>query len=225
MGLMTKSAVQEAKKAHRQSKVDKKRKINTRNSRVSFLIVCEGERTEPNYFNALINNRSSDVREVKIEGEGRGTVSLIKQTISIRDKMDQEFDRVWAVFDKDSFLDFNDAIKLAKKNNILCAWSNESFELWYYLHFQHLESGVSRSQYIGMIEREIQKLTGNKDYKYKKKEPKTFSLLQEFGSEQMAIKRAERLRRFFSDKNYAAHKPCTTVDLLVAELNEPETLL
>ena len=96
----------------------------------------------------MIKDLYSDIREVTIEGKGQGTVSLIKETIAIRDKSNKEFDRVWAVFDKDDFNDFNDAIQLAKKNHILCAWSNESFELWYYLHFQYLDTGISRSQYI-----------------------------------------------------------------------------
>lgn len=152
--LLPKHRFEEIKKAQKQAKLDKKRKVAVRNVSVSFLIVCEGERTEPNYFKALIKDRYSDIREVTIEGKGQGTVSLIKETIAIRDKSNKEFDRVWAVFDKDDFDDFNDAIKLATKNNILCAWSNESFELWYYLHFQYLDTGISRAQYIEMIERE-----------------------------------------------------------------------
>ena len=57
---------------------------------------------------ALIKDRYSDIREVTIEGKGQGTVSLIKETIAIRDKSNKEFDRVWAVFDKDDFNDFNE---------------------------------------------------------------------------------------------------------------------
>lgn len=225
MGLLPKHKIEEAKRAHRQEKQDKKRKVNTRNVSVSFLIVCEGTNTEPKYFEALIKDRYSDVREVRIEGEGRGTVSLIKQTITIRDKSGKEFDRVWAVFDKDDFSDFNDAIKLAKKNKIHCAWSNESFELWYYLHFQYLDAGVSRSQYIDMIEREIQNKTTDSAYKYKKKDENIYSLLQTYGNEMLAIRHAKKLQSAYKNTDYATHKPCTTVHLLVEELNNPEKLL
>ena len=169
--------------------------------------------------------RYSDIREVTIEGKGQGTVSLIKETIAIRDKSNKEFDRVWAVFDKDDFNDFNDAIQLAKKNHILCAWSNESFELWYYLHFQYLDTGISRSQYIEKIEREIQNRTNDSNYRYKKKSPETFDILQRIGDESLAIKHAQRLRESFSGTDYAAHKPCTTVYELVEELTHPEKLL
>ncbi len=32
------------------------RKVGTRNKRVYFLIVCEGTKTEPNYFSSFENN-------------------------------------------------------------------------------------------------------------------------------------------------------------------------
>lgn len=223
--LLPKHEFEELKKAKRQAKLDKKRKVAVRNVSVSFLIVCEGERTEPNYFKALIKDRYSDIREVTIEGKGQGTVSLIKETIAIRDKSDKEFDRVWAVFDKDDFEDFNDAIKLATKNQILCAWSNESFELWYYLHFQYLDTGVSRAQYIEKIEREIQERTNEPNYRYIKKAPDTFGLLQRIGDESLAIRHAQRLKASYSGTDYASHKPCTMVYELVEELTHPEKLL
>lgn len=225
MGLLPKYKIEEEKRLQRQRKLDKKRKVNTRNVAVSFLIVCEGTRTEPNYFKSLIKNRFSDIREVEINGEGKGTVSLIKEVINIRKKSSKEFDRVWAVFDKDDFDDFNDAIRLAKRNKINCAWSNESFELWYYLHFEYLDAGVSRKQYIEMIEREVRKRSGNKEYKYVKKDEGTFSVLQQLGDESIAVKRAEKLRKVHKGTDYASHKPCTTVDELVKELNHPEDLL
>lgn len=60
MGLLPKSKIEEIKKARRQAKMDKKRKVAVRNMSVSFLIVCEGTRTEPNYFEALVKDRNSD---------------------------------------------------------------------------------------------------------------------------------------------------------------------
>ena len=81
--LLPKHRFEEIKREQRQAKLDKRRKVAIRNVSVSFLIVCEGERTEPNYFKALIKDRYSDIREVTIEGKGQGTVSLIKETIAI----------------------------------------------------------------------------------------------------------------------------------------------
>lgn len=59
----------------------------------------------------------STVREVTIEGEGRATVALVDKTLKIKQELERKnamsFDRVWVVFDKDDFDDFNDAIKKA----------------------------------------------------------------------------------------------------------------
>lgn len=48
MRLLPKSKIEEIKKVRKQAKMDKKRKVAVRNMSVSFLIVCEGTRTEPN---------------------------------------------------------------------------------------------------------------------------------------------------------------------------------
>jgi hypothetical protein len=66
MGLLPKSKVEQLKREKREAKAAKKRKENTRSKIVRFLIVCEGERTEPNYFKALVNDKYSEVREEEI---------------------------------------------------------------------------------------------------------------------------------------------------------------
>lgn len=86
-----------------------------------------------------------------------------------------------------------------------------------------MDTGISRSQYIEKIEREIQNRTNDSNYRYKKKSPETFDILQRIGDESLAIKHAQRLRESFSGTDYAAHKPCTTVYELVEELTHPES--
>lgn len=49
---------------------------------------------------------------------------------------------------------------------------------------------------------------------------------KKIGNEELAKERAQKLRRFFEHTlDYKSHKPCTTVDLLVEELEHPEILL
>ena len=116
--------------------------IDKRYIRCKVLIVCEGEKTEPNYFRSfhMMKNQSDLVYEIKSEGGRINTVDVVNLAIQLRDKAKKEgnpYDSVWAVFDKDSFPDdkFNQAIKKAEANGIGCAWSNEAFELWYVYHF------------------------------------------------------------------------------------------
>jgi len=197
---------------------------------VRFLIVCEGSRTEPNYFRELIkNNKYSSVIDAEIKGEGVGTCSLVRKTVQLRAEIEQrrglKFDSVWVVFDKDSFPDFNEAIELADKQGINSAWSNESFELWYYLHFEYLVTGIHRKDYIKKLNAVIRRHPGYEAYEYKKNDPNFYHLLQEIGSEEKAMASAQRMRILYRSRNYARWKPCTFVDLLVEELRNPTKVL
>ena len=150
------------RKAHH---LEKKIKVASRLTHLNYLIVCEGEKTEPNYFKALVKGRNSQVLTATIEGEGANTKSLIDIAIKRRALSPIHFDVTWAVFDKDDFVDFNEAIEYAKSNGVNPAWSNEAFELWYYLHFQFLDTQVGRHQYIEMLTREIRKVCPLFEYK------------------------------------------------------------
>lgn len=119
MGHSRKEEIAKLRRERKEAKAAKKRKENVREKLVRFLIVCEGTKTEPHYFEALIKNHISTVRDVKIEGEGRATVSLVDRTLEIKTELEHKnamsFDRVWVVFDKDDFDDFNEDIKKAHK--------------------------------------------------------------------------------------------------------------
>lgn len=118
------------------------RRVETRPLRWRCLIVCEGEKTEPHYFEAFPVNAKV---EIVVEGQGMNTVSLVDHAVARRDE-DGSFDEVWCVFDRDSFPaeHFNLAIDRAAREALLVAYSNEAFELWYLLHFCYLDAAVSR---------------------------------------------------------------------------------
>ena len=199
---------------------EQKRKINNREYRLFYLIVCEGEKTEPNYFESLRKELPVGVLHIEIEGSGRNTSSLIDYTIKIRDKSNKNYDKVWAVFDKDSFpnKNFNEAIAKAEAKNINCAWSNEAFELWFLLHFQFVSNAMSREDYKAYLEREIIRESGDKLYKYKKNDKGTYLLLEKYGSKNQAIIWAEELKSLNTDQKYHTHNPCTLVYKLIEEL-------
>ena len=229
MGYSRKEEITKLRRERKEAKAAKKRKENIREKLVRFLIVCEGKKTEPHYFKALINNFISAVREVTIEGEGRATVALVDRTQEIKAELERKnamtFDRVWVVFDKDDFEDFNEAIKKAHKLGFHSAWTNEAFELWYYLHFEYLDTGISRSAYIEKLEESFRNRMGDETFKYRKGNPDIYSLLQQYGRENLAKRFAQQLRALYTGTDYATHKPCTMVDKLVEELEHPELLL
>lgn len=84
MGYSRKNEIARIRQERREAKASKKRKENVREAIVRFLIVCEGTKTEPLYFQSLIDNNFSSVREVKIEGEGKATVKLVDETLEIK---------------------------------------------------------------------------------------------------------------------------------------------
>ena len=116
-------------------------------------------------------------------------------------------------------------IKKAHKLGFHSAWTNEAFELWYYLHFEYLDTGISREAYIDKLQDAFRKKMGDDSFKYRKGNPDIYSLLQQYGREDLAKRFAKRLRALHTGTNYAMHKPCTMVDKLVGELEHPERLL
>lgn len=229
MGYSRKEEIAKLRRERKEAKAAKRRKENVREKLVRFLIVCEGTKTEPHYFEALINNYISTVREVTIEGEGRATVALVDRTLEIKTDLERKnamsFDRVWVVFDKDDFDDFNEAIKKARKLGFQSAWTNEAFELWYYLHFEYLDTGISRTAYIEKLEEAFRSRMGDENFNYRKGNPDIYSMLQQYGREDLAKRFARQLRGLYTGTNYASHKPCTMVDKLVDELENSELLL
>lgn len=229
MGYSRKEEIAKLKRERKKAKAAKRRKENVRERLVRFLIVCEGTKTEPHYFEALIKNHISTVREVTIEGEGMATVALVDETFEIKKDLERKnamtFDRVWVVFDKDDFDDFNEAIEKARKLGFHSAWTNEAFELWYYLHFEYLDTAINREEYIDKLQEAFRKRMGDEGFKYKKGNPDIYKLLQQYGREDLAKRFARQLRAIYKGTNYAAHKPCTMVDKLVKELEKPESLL
>ena len=68
MGQLPKSRIEQLKREKREDKAAKKRKVATREKIVRFLVVCEGERTEPNYLRGLVRDRYPEVRsEVQVQ--------------------------------------------------------------------------------------------------------------------------------------------------------------
>jgi hypothetical protein len=186
------------------------RTTGTREPIQRFLIVCEGEKTEPNYFKKF--RVPADVR-VDVRGLGANTVSLVRRTVALRDAGD--YDQTWCVFDRDSFpaRTFNAALALAKQERIGVAYSNEAFELWYLLHFDYFDTGISRAAYGD-------KLSTRLGARYAKNSESMFAAL--WPMQATAIANAERLLNSYRPRRPADDNPSTTVHLLVQALRRFE---
>ena len=213
----------------RLSRTESSRKIESKPKKKYFLLICEGEKTEPHYFESIKNALPKGVLELyefDIDGTGYNTESLVKKGIILRKSLEtslvRKIDKLWIIFDRDSFTPkaFNNAIQICLNNypGVEAAWTNEAFELWYLLHFHFYNTAISRTQYQDLIEANFRK-RGIKNYKYKKNSSEMFSLLETYGNRADAIKNATTLEKQYNQgKDFSKHNPCTTVHKLVAEL-------
>jgi len=213
----------------RYARQEQKRKLNVRTKRMYYLIVCEGEATEPNYFEGLKQDLPKGVLtayQIDIEGTGRNTQSLVDEALRLKTAYEKNttrpVDKLWVVFDRDSFAakDFNNAIVRCAQNApvIGCAWSNEAFVLWYLLHFHYYNNAISRKDYQDLIEENLRPILGE-EYRYQKNSIEMYALLKEYGSIEDAIRNAKNLERNFAGRQDCAnHNPCTMVYKLVEEL-------
>ncbi|MBS1634468.1 MAG: RloB domain-containing protein [Bacteroidetes bacterium] len=183
-----------------------------------FLIVTEGERTEPIYFNHFKSYLPKELLEtIEISGEGDNTINVVKKAIELRNLRNASFkpkyDEVWAIYDKDDFPDnrFDSAVSLAKRENIKSGHSNQSFELWYLLHFQYLTSALHRGDYIKLLSK-------NLGFKYEKNDTQVVNHLFQKCNIKQAIAWAKRLEEMHIGKSPSQSCPSTKVHELIEKL-------
>ena len=209
-------------KSGRRSEPLLQRNAPTRIERQTFLIVCEGENTEPSYFKQFRLSSAT----IKPVSEGYNTTSLVNRAIHL--SCERNYDQIWCVFDKDDFpdFDFNNAIHIAEAQKFGVAYSNQAFEYWILLHFDdHQGGGMHRRDYNDrlnqlmnpynvsydgngskIITEEIFELFGEIDEKFQ---------MERFN---LAIYRAKRNYSSLSHVSPAKEESSTTVFLLVEEL-------
>lgn len=116
------------------------------------LIVCEGEKTEPLYFEEVRVVLGLDTTNVEVDGNcGSSPINVVNHAYSLHQKAlksGDSYNRVFCVFDKDNHSTFDEAIlkveqfnaelkELGLEENILfeCIPSIPSFEYWFLLHY------------------------------------------------------------------------------------------
>jgi hypothetical protein len=199
-------------KLFRKRKTALTRLQNTRKLR-RILIVCEGEKTDPNYFRKFPANPEV-YDSIDVYGTGYNMVSLINEAIRIKNlalQKKEPYIEIWCIFDKDDFSVelFESAITLAGKNQIRCAYSIEAFEIWYMLHFNYYDSAFSRSQYKKKLSELLKK-------PYLKNNEEMFSLLK--NRQNRAIQNAQKLYYKQCLLPLGEQNPVTTVFHLVERL-------
>jgi hypothetical protein len=190
----------------------------------TWLFVCEGSKTEPNYIRSLVRyaNEKSKESELKItvEGEGKNTISLIK---SVEDCFDRIADllgkrvipyaKTFVLFDKDSFKNdqFDNAVIMAENRGYIPIWSNECFELWFILHYERFPADNGRKNYYKKLDKLLET-----DYE---KSDDIFSIIHSSERIKNALKYAEALdKESQCESSPSKRVPCTQMFRLIREL-------
>ena len=207
---------------------NKRHTPNRRPERFYFLLVSEGN-TESLYFRAFASTLPQELIHVTAFGTGFNTLSIVNEVAAIKRRKETElglqFDHVWVIFDKDSFLGdyFDNAIYscAGRKKLYGVAWSNECFELWYLLHFKDQKTGLGRQA----IYRALEKGLGIVGYEKLKGEAgrTVHERMALHANQATAIVRAKKLYADWNDPHVqrtppSQQNPCTTVFLLVEKL-------
>lgn len=188
-----------------------------------ILITCEGQ-TEKYYFESF-PVIGLTVSAVDLHGQSK--TKLIEVTEEIVRKSEIVFDKVFCVFDmdikrgKDELSDFDNSISKAIGLDYCPIYSNDTFELWFYLHFVYNDSKDLRGFYYDKLSQylDINYVKEGKTYKYCNEIYKILNQLDN-SSQEEAIKRAKKLYEKVSDLPYHLQHPVTLVYKLVEYLNE-----
>jgi len=203
------------------------RKQGRRASYDRILIVSEGSKTEPNYFNEIRVAHRLHTANVEVWPSELGTapiqvVQYAQQLFEVGDRhkniQRRAFEHVYAVFDRDDHPRYFDALRLAEsldgklRNDakqfirFTAIASVPSFELWLLLHYENIQAPLHRDEVMQRLKLHIPG--------YEKGAGQAFATTREHLA--IATQRAEALAARFSADN--APEPYTAIVDLVKRL-------
>jgi hypothetical protein len=183
------------------------------------LIVCEGQKTEPNYLKELIREWRLSSANVLITGDGGSAPKSVVDYAIRRFKASPDYDRVYCVFDRDGHSTFDAAVQRVRqeiltrsdgeKAHFESIVSTPCFEYWIFLHFRY--SAASMSNNVRRMFRGIPQLAD-----YSKGMQDLFALTQ--SSLEIALANADRANRVAAEAD--TYNPTTQMPNLIRYLCE-----
>lgn len=191
------------------------------------LIVCEGEKTEPNYLTELKDHHQLNSANVEITGDCGSAPSSVFQFARQRFREEKDsgnpFDRVYCVFDQDTFTDYTKTIKniaeATPKDVFSAVTSVPCFEYWLLLHFAYTTkpySPLPKNSPANQVLNDLKVYMPD----YKKGSDSTYSKL--LGQLEFAKANAERA--LVSARHNGTDNPSTHIHELVTYLENIKNL-
>ena len=206
-------------RARQQRKLQRKKAIRESYDRI--LIVCEGSKTEPQYFEEIrqfYKLRTADIQVLPCQ-YGTSPQQIVDFA---KDKCleTKQWEKVYCVFDRDDHLNFDNALKSAAakdkkfKNELhkpirfIAIKSIPCFELWLLIHFDCLTRETHRDDLRPLLRQDGRLPT------YEKGQWGNFERTRHLL--ETAYSHATRLRE--EQQRHGRENPYTDVDILVKEL-------
>lgn len=152
------------------------RKHARRASYDRLLIVCEGSKTEPNYFKEIRAAHRLQTANVEVQPGILGTepIQVVQYAHALFENGDRHkqiqpraFEQVYAVFDRDEHHSYFNALQLAESLDGKLRNDNRQavgfkaiasvpcFELWLLLHFEDVQAPVHRDEVLRRLKQHI----------------------------------------------------------------------
>ncbi len=165
-----------------------------RTSGKTVLIVCEDEKSSPDYFERFrkelrLSDRTIDVRGKECGSDPMSVVNYAKEKKkSVKNSTTLDgYDYIFCVVDVDEHTNLGDAIQTTRDNELDIIISNPCFEYWYILHFEKTGSSYNSRPKLN------KRLSDHLRYKYEKSGCDFFEVV--YPKTKTAIKNSKNILR------------------------------
>lgn len=135
-----------------------RRRGATREPYESVLIVCEGGKTEPNYFGGLRKEHRLSSINIKItSADGTDPMSIV--SFAEQEIEREKYDRIFCVFDRDSHDNYDVAVRRASdldRFEAITSWP--CFEVWVLLHFLYSSAPFERAGQLSACDKVLKQV-------------------------------------------------------------------
>ena len=210
------------RKARASEALQRQRHERARNKR--YVIVCEGTKTEPNYFAELLEDLCIRPQVARIApNDGVSPDRVVAHALHLYDEDaagGDAYDAVYCVFDCDRHSTFDAAVHRTKDLNdagkpLIAITSNPCFEFWLLLHFDYSDQPFHAAGKKSVGDQVVAALKTKPDFgKYGKGQKGIYALVKDKLDD--ALKYADRLRKH--GVATGSVNPATEIDQLILTL-------
>lgn len=189
-----------------------------------YLIVCEGTKTEPNYFRELLDDLRIRPQVARVEkNDGVSPDRVVAHALALYDDdaaLGDAYDAVYCVFDRDRHTTFDAAVQRTKDLSVqgkplIAITSTPCFEVWLLLHFDYTDQPFHAAGKKSVGDQVVAALKTKQGFaKYGKGKTGVYTQLK--GQLEQALNNAGQLRKHCAA--VGSVNPATDVDQLVLTL-------